>query len=137
MKRAWELKKKDTKNIFSLCLKMAWAEAKSQKKEMSGSPKQVKWARDIQKKMLAEIEAGIDLKDENSVFFLKKTTVRLNAATNGKFAKYRMNKENKIEKATMFFNDAVANIKAVSEAKWFIEHRYDQPQEYIIATFQF
>lgn len=28
MKRAWEIKKENSKNIFSLCLKMAWEEAK-------------------------------------------------------------------------------------------------------------
>lgn len=29
MKRAWEIKKEDSRNIFSLCLKMAWEEAKT------------------------------------------------------------------------------------------------------------
>ena len=29
MKRAWEIKKEDNRNIFSLCLKMAWEEAKN------------------------------------------------------------------------------------------------------------
>ncbi|SES68273.1 hypothetical protein [[Clostridium] polysaccharolyticum] len=28
MKRAWEIKRQDVRNIFSLCLKMAWAEVK-------------------------------------------------------------------------------------------------------------
>ena len=28
MKRAWEIKKENVKNIFSICLKMAWAEIK-------------------------------------------------------------------------------------------------------------
>lgn len=28
MKRAWEIKREDKNNIFGLCLKMAWAEAK-------------------------------------------------------------------------------------------------------------
>lgn len=28
MKRAWEIKKQDNKNIFALCLRMAWAEVK-------------------------------------------------------------------------------------------------------------
>lgn len=32
MKRAWEIKKENEENIFSECLKMAWAEAKSPKK---------------------------------------------------------------------------------------------------------
>lgn len=29
MIRAWEIRKEDNKNIFALCLKIAWAEAKS------------------------------------------------------------------------------------------------------------
>ena len=29
MKRAWEIKKEDNRNIFGLCLKMAWEEAKN------------------------------------------------------------------------------------------------------------
>lgn len=29
MIRAWEIKREDKKNVFSLCLKMAWAEAKA------------------------------------------------------------------------------------------------------------
>ncbi len=32
MKRAWQIKKEDERNIFGLCLKMAWEEAKSPKK---------------------------------------------------------------------------------------------------------
>jgi hypothetical protein len=31
--RAWEIKKEDRRNIFALCLKMAWAEAREQKTE--------------------------------------------------------------------------------------------------------
>ena len=32
MKRAWEIKKENKNNIFGLCLKMAWGEAKTPKK---------------------------------------------------------------------------------------------------------
>ena len=32
-KRAWQIKREDSRNIFSLCLKMAWAEAKAMKVE--------------------------------------------------------------------------------------------------------
>ena len=35
MKRAWEIKKEDNSYIFGLCLKMAWAEAKEMKEEMT------------------------------------------------------------------------------------------------------
>lgn len=34
MKKAWEIKKEDPRNIFSLCLKMAWKEAKERKETM-------------------------------------------------------------------------------------------------------
>ena len=30
MKRAWELKRKNNKNIFAICLQMAWEEAKNE-----------------------------------------------------------------------------------------------------------
>lgn len=36
MKRAWTIKKENTDNIFSLCLKMAWAEFKSPAKKKGG-----------------------------------------------------------------------------------------------------
>jgi len=39
MKRAWEIKKENSNNIFSICLKMAWAEAKATKKPFSGFAK--------------------------------------------------------------------------------------------------
>jgi len=36
MARAWEIKKQDMNNYFGLCLRMAWEEAKSEKKEYKG-----------------------------------------------------------------------------------------------------
>ena len=36
MSRAWEIKKQDMRNDFELCLRMAWAEAKTEKKEYKG-----------------------------------------------------------------------------------------------------
>lgn len=39
MKKAWEIKKENAKNIFSLCLKMAWA-------------------KDIREKMIAKLDLG-------------------------------------------------------------------------------
>ena len=63
MKRAWEIKKEDERNIFSLCLKMAWKEEKEMENEVDaeliGSEKQIKWARDIQKKALEFIDEKI------------------------------------------------------------------------------
>ena len=64
MKRAWSIKKQDEKNIFSLCLKMAWEEAKEVENEVAteliGSEKQINWARDIQKKALEAIARKIE-----------------------------------------------------------------------------
>ena len=34
MKRAWEIKKQDSRNIFSLCLRMAWKEVKEMKEDL-------------------------------------------------------------------------------------------------------
>lgn len=38
MKRAWEIKKENVKNIFSICLKMAWAEIKNVKRTVVKAP---------------------------------------------------------------------------------------------------
>lgn len=56
MKRAWEIKREDKDNIFGLCLKLAWGEAKKEeggkKVVLEGSEKQVKWAEDIRSKVM-------------------------------------------------------------------------------------
>ncbi len=57
MKKAWEIKKENEKNIFALCLKMAWAIAKKEAEakelpELQGSVKQVAWAKDIRRYMI-------------------------------------------------------------------------------------
>lgn len=61
MKKAWEIKKENEKNIFGLCLKMAWAIAKKEAgaeelPELQGSVKQVAWAKDIREKMIAKLD---------------------------------------------------------------------------------
>lgn len=57
MKRAWEIKKKDKlkKLSFSFCLKEAWKEMKIEMNtvKLTGSEKQIAWAEDIRKKMIA------------------------------------------------------------------------------------
>ena len=35
MKRAWEIKREDSRYIFGLCLKMAWTEAKEGRMEQT------------------------------------------------------------------------------------------------------
>lgn len=54
MKRAWEIKKENSRNIFSLCLKMAWAEAKEEQElpKLVGTPKQVAWAEKLRERHL-------------------------------------------------------------------------------------
>lgn len=50
MKRAWEIKKEDERNIFGECLKMAWTEQKGKKVimvKLVGTEKQVAWAEDL------------------------------------------------------------------------------------------
>lgn len=39
MKRAWEIKKEDTRYIFAMCLRMAWAEEREESKEMTKEEK--------------------------------------------------------------------------------------------------
>lgn len=54
MRRAWQIKKKNERNIFSLCLKMAWAEAKEEQElpKLVGTPKQVAWAEKLRERHL-------------------------------------------------------------------------------------
>lgn len=54
MKRAWEIKKENSRNIFSLCLKIAWEEAKEETSlpKLVGTPKQVAWAEKLRERHL-------------------------------------------------------------------------------------
>lgn len=54
MSRAWEIKKENSRNIFSLCLKAAWKEAKEENKlpKLIGTPKQVAWAEKLRERHL-------------------------------------------------------------------------------------
>ena len=62
MKRAWELKKEDEKNIFSLCLKMAWEEAKKETSlpKLVGTPKQVAWAEKLRERHLKILKRELE-----------------------------------------------------------------------------
>lgn len=62
MKRAWELKKEDEKNIFSLCLKMAWTEAKEEQElpKLVGTPKQVAWAEKLRERHIKILKRELD-----------------------------------------------------------------------------
>lgn len=72
MKKAWEIKKENEKNIFGLCLKMAWAIAKKEAEaeelpELQGSEKQIAWAKDIREKIIAKLDMGNLLTDRGEL----------------------------------------------------------------------
>lgn len=62
MKRAWQIKRQDEKNIFSICLKMAWTEAKEEQElpKLVGTPKQVAWAEKLRERHLEILRRELD-----------------------------------------------------------------------------
>ena len=62
MRRAWQIKKENERNIFSLCLKMAWTEAKEEQElpKLVGTPKQVAWAEKLRKRHLEILRRELD-----------------------------------------------------------------------------
>lgn len=62
MKRAWEIKKENSRNIFSLCLKMAWEEVKEEIKlpKLIGTPKQVAWAEKLRERHLEILKRELE-----------------------------------------------------------------------------
>lgn len=62
MRRAWQIKKENERNIFSLCLKMAWAEAKEEQElpKLVGTPKQVAWAEKLRERHLEILRNELD-----------------------------------------------------------------------------
>lgn len=57
--------KEDGRNIFSICLKMAWAEIKEGvKKMLKGTEKQVTWAEQIIADAIGTVDANIRLEEE-------------------------------------------------------------------------
>lgn len=62
MKRAWQIKRQDEKNIFSICLKMAWTEAKEEQElpKLVGTPKQVAWAEKLRERHLEILRCELD-----------------------------------------------------------------------------
>jgi len=63
MKKAWEIKKQNKLNIFSICLKMAWKEIKKgavKMVELIGSEKQVAWANEIRERNVKNFEREIE-----------------------------------------------------------------------------
>lgn len=62
MRRAWQIKKENERNIFSICLKMAWAEAKEEQElpKLVGTPKQVAWAKKLRERHLEILRNELD-----------------------------------------------------------------------------
>lgn len=62
MRRAWQIKKENERNIFSLCLKIAWAEAKEEQElpKLVGTPKQVAWAEKLRERHLEILRCELD-----------------------------------------------------------------------------
>ena len=62
MRRAWQIKKENERNIFSICLKMAWAEAKEEQElpKLVGTPKQVAWAEKLRERHLEILRRELD-----------------------------------------------------------------------------
>lgn len=109
MKRAWEIKREDNRNIFSLCLKMAWAELK-ETKVVKAVLKGYDW-------MVARAEEIRDCQIKLSLDAISKYNL---LATN--------NKGN--EKRVAVYTKAVAKIKnaltkyvAIEDAKYIYEHK--------------
>lgn len=96
MKKAWEIKKENKDNLFSLCLKMAWSIIKNGVKkmvELTGTEKQIAWAKDIKTNMLTAISKFVEC-----------------------------NKEDDSATAKIVF-EAAKNIENETSSKWFIENR--------------
>ena len=62
MKRAWEIKKENSRNIFSICLKIAWEEAKEETSlpKLVGTPKQVAWAEKLRERHLKILKRELE-----------------------------------------------------------------------------
>ena len=71
MSRAWEIKKENARNIFSLCLKAAWKEAKEENKlpKLIGTPKQVAWAEKLRERHLEILRR--ELKKANDILIAR------------------------------------------------------------------
>ena len=71
MSRAWEIKKENSRNIFSICLKADWKEAKEENKlpKLIGTPKQVAWAEKLRERHLEILRR--ELKKANDILIAR------------------------------------------------------------------
>lgn len=101
MKRAWEIKRQDKRNIFSICLKMAWEEAKEETSlpKLIGTPKQVAWAEKLRERHLEILRR--ELKKANTILISRGdkplSGKRLKAAMQETSAVYFIEQRKKIE----------------------------------------
>lgn len=101
MKRAWQIKRQDEKNIFSLCLKMAWTEAKEEQElpKLVGTPKQVAWAEKLRERHLEILRR--ELEKANNVLIARGdkplSGKKLKAAMQETSAVYFIEQRKKIE----------------------------------------
>lgn len=115
MKRAWEIKKENNENLFAMCLKLAWEEAKMEEKQiikvnelpkLVGTEKQVAWAMSIREKFFEKVNEYF--KEEQRYIETKEGMARKN----------RMRKFEKVVDVCNYL------FKEKETAKWWIENRY-------------
>lgn len=102
MRRAWQIKKENEKNIFSLCLKIAWAEAKEEQElpKLVGTPKQVAWAEKLRERHLEILRRELERANAERISRGQKplSGKRLKAAMTETSAVYFINQRFEIEK---------------------------------------
>lgn len=91
MTRAWEIKKANLEGIFSICLKMAWAEAKNEKEiieipinGLKGTDRQKKYAEDLISNIIWTVQAntaGYHTEPNGSVRYTEQKTADAVKAT--------------------------------------------------------
>lgn len=115
MKRAWEIKKENNENLFAMCLKLAWEEAKMEEKQiikvnelpkLVGTEKQVAWAMSIREKFFEKVNEYF--KEEQRYIETKEGMARKN----------RMRKFEKVVDVCNYL------FKEKETAKWWIENRH-------------
>lgn len=102
MRRAWEIKKENSRNIFSFCLKMAWTEAKEEQElpKLVGTPKQVAWAEKLRERHLEILRRELERANAERISRGQKplSGKRLKAAMTETSAVYFINQRFEIEK---------------------------------------
>lgn len=109
MRRAWEIKKQDKRNVWSECLKMAWEdirETKEKPPKLVGSEKQIAWAVDIRSKFIERAKMAVN----------NKITLR-------DLRHYLFKSGVAIDKSVNHVEWFVNKVLEKTSAKWFIDNR--------------